>query len=60
MLVVIRSLIAQPKFIELEPEIMRQLNIYFDEKNRNVFEKRGCVWVVEPRFYWLELKILPK
>jgi hypothetical protein len=55
--VVIKSLITQPNFINLEETIMKQLKLYIENENINIYNPRGLLWEVADSFYWLELKI---
>ncbi|EGR28370.1 hypothetical protein IMG5_177170 [Ichthyophthirius multifiliis] len=57
LIVVIKSLFTEPKFIDLEKTIMDQLNIFFDKENNNFYSKNGLLWEVQEKFYWLTLHI---
>ena len=59
-LVVILSLFSEPKFIDLESEIIGCLRGYLESENSNFYRGRGMEWTVQDNFYWLELGISGK
>ena len=47
--------LKKPRFIKLEETIYRRLKDYFDAENENVYKKLNMIWVLQERFFWLEL-----
>lgn len=56
--VVIKSMFSLPKFMVLEDTIINQLKEFLENENINTYRKLGLNWVMEEKFYWLELHVL--
>lgn len=57
MIILISNEIKKPKFIKLEETIYRKLKEYFEVENENVYKDYNMHWVVQERFFWLELHL---
>lgn len=59
-LVVVLSLLTEPRFIDLETEIVGNLREYLAQENSNFYRAKGMEWLVQENFYWLELTLFSK
>lgn len=57
MVVIIKSMLSKPVFINLEQEIYLQLSTFLKRQNLDAYSKYGVEWVVPDSFYWLELHL---
>lgn len=56
--VVIKSMFTLPKFMVLEDTIIYRLNEFLEKENNLIYRSLGLYWVMQEKFYWLELRIL--
>ena len=53
--VMLINVMKKPRFIKMEETIYLRLKEYFEAENENVYKALNMVWIVQERFFWLEL-----
>jgi len=56
-LVLTINMLKKPRFIKLEETIYKRLREYFEAENENVYKEINMHWIVQERFFWLELHL---
>ena len=51
------NMIKKPRFIKLEETIYKRLRTYFETENEGIYKEMSMYWIVQERFFWLELHL---